>query len=224
MFTMQPIARGSRDADLHHHFVNSQLTTVRRKRFFVQRTFVNRALLVLSAGLIAFGTASPQTNSLANSPSTRKAEYTDGGLSFTYPANWHAAKYDLRGSFGRVIVYLSSQSIHDPCVRSVGTISCGSPIGRLSPGSVLLAWSSIGGPTLHLADVPGQGITISGRQARLQVERPGICGQIGGDETVTGTIEGGSSNFYQLVACLRSPGDDGSRRAIEDLFSSVVIR
>jgi hypothetical protein len=57
----------------------------------------------------------------------------------------------------------------------------------------------------------------------VTVETPGSCSRIGADRTVTADIAQPRGNHYEMTACLRSPGDDGNEKLVNDMLASVKV-
>lgn len=81
--------------------------------------------------------------------SGRTAHFTGPGISFDYPAAWHARTYPHTmppAAFTSLIVWLSPQPMHPPCITHHGThnttITCTDPISHLGPDSILAYWTT----------------------------------------------------------------------------------
>jgi hypothetical protein len=113
-------------------------------------------------------------------------------------------------NFSSVIVFLSNQKLHAPCITAKtpdgSSTRCGWPVSRLKPDGVLAEWSASGSPSWRIDDAPGASRMIGGMTARVQVTRPGSCEAIGGRETITAVVtEAVPDNYYSFVGCLRGP-------------------
>jgi hypothetical protein len=108
------------------------------------------------------------------------------GLSFRYPATWHAGTWNDVSSFTAPIVYLSAGQQYDPCsvTTSPGekTVTCGDPMGTLAPGGVLVRWDLDGFPGFRLTK---PNATIAGRPALETKTSGGWCASLGGTETIS---------------------------------------
>jgi hypothetical protein len=196
----------------------------------VRRAFIMLCLVTV-AGCVR--PIQPQSGVPAAPQLTR---YSGEGLAFTHPAAWKPHSYENRSSFSRSIVYLSTQRLHPPCVRSnvtIGTgpetgtlITCGWPLDHLAPNSVLVEWSQHGTPTWRLDQEPGARRTIAGRAAKLHTARPGDCKTIGAEETITAYIPrlDLASNWYQMRACLRGPDLDKAQAQVRQLLTTTSLR
>jgi hypothetical protein len=149
------------------------------------------------------------------------------GLSFRQPAAWQSSTFDVVSSFSMVITYLSTQELHDPCVRSGdGAIECGVPTRQLRPGGVLVTWASFGMPGQRLASQPGIADEVGGHPARIV--RGGAdanCVALGGDISFDAAILQQRMNSHdqllEMSACLRSPGTAQSEVAVQRMLDSV---
>jgi hypothetical protein len=143
---------------------------------------------------------------------------TDGanGISFERPvawARWQPNEHDPITD--GPLIYLSTDPLLAACATAADTApnppdgqgrACDWPLTSLSSNGVFVSWVN----TRLLEPLPSTGevLPMSGASARLQIERPGSCGQIGGDETVSVLVPIGQptplSNLA-VVACLRGP-------------------
>ena len=69
----------------------------------------------------------------------------NGFLAFGYPAAWKPSAFKIAGELHfSPVLYLSSQSLHQPCrTKQRGTV-CGWPVDRLEPGGALIVWENRG--------------------------------------------------------------------------------
>jgi hypothetical protein len=155
--------------------------------------------------------------------------YDHDGLSFRYPASWHAQHFDVVSSFFSSSVYLRNQPMHAPCTKTmIGngvSISCRQPIDALLPGGVLAWWGSGGMPTWRFGDQPGSRIRLSGRDAKITIERPGTCRNLGADETISVVARNLElfDNYYSFEACLRGPGLKALEGQARAMIDSVTL-
>jgi len=132
-------------------------------------------------------------------------------VTFRYPAAWASSSWTKQELHFDPMVYLSTeQAQHDPCRTSASatgkTVSCGWPIKRLASNGVLVQWENRGSPGVRVATFPGEKLRVDGRVARLSVQRPGRCGGVGADETISVAIARPlAGNWTQVDACLRGP-------------------
>ena len=157
----------------------------------------------------------------------RLRDFRDAALRFQYPASWQARRYQENGSFSSLIVDLSTQQMHPPCVTRHGshntTITCREPIDQLRPGSILVTWSSESWLGWSLAKAYGSRLRVGGRPAKLKVYSDS-CG-VGADVNmqvvvgIPGTAE--TDSWYQLDACIRKPGTTTKERQVRQLLRTV---
>ena len=153
-------------------------------------------------------------------------------LHFDYPAKWRAFNYDNTSSFSSVLVYLSTQQLHDPCTRSLGVnagglyirTTCDQPLDHLNSGGILVTWTTNGFPGWTIDKEKGSRTTIGGRAAVMGSDKPGECAQVGGDETITAAIQRDApNNYYRMVACLSGSNRAATERAVNAMLQSVTI-
>ena len=78
-----------------------------------------------------------------------------------------------------------------------------------------------GFPTWHM---PKANMTVAGRKAVETRTRGGWCATLRGTETITVMIpRAASGNWYQMDACLRSPGLTRQEAEISSMLKSVHI-
>jgi hypothetical protein len=187
-----------------------------------------RAAAILGAMLITLTALSSCGTPAADSSAAALATYLNGPLSFSYPSNWRPQPYMNISNFTDVITYLSTDRLNDPCTRTTApggvTTTCGWPLRQLSPGGVLVIWSQGNAIDWQIDREPGQARTIAGRPAKLAVNKPGACRQVGGEETVTATMATGGSSYYELVACLRTPNQTLGEQQVRALIDSTQIK
>jgi hypothetical protein len=137
--------------------------------------------------------------------------YSNDFVTFRYPSAWSPSAWSKQELHFAPMVYLSTERAgHDPCrttSSSAGrTTSCSWPIDRLSANGVLVQWENRGYPGARVAAFPGEKLRVGGRAARLSVQRPGRCGGVGADETISVAIARPlARNWTQVDACLRGP-------------------
>jgi hypothetical protein len=160
------------------------------------------ALAAACAGLLAaWATASTRTHERAST-----AVFRNGLVSFRYPASWSATISKQRGLHVEPMVYL--------------TTARGRPAGRLAPNGVLVTWENRTFPgVIHF---PGASTRVGDHAARLAVERPGACGGLGADETISVAIAGQApGSWTQVDACLRGPRLAALERQLRALLASA---
>jgi len=152
----------------------------------------------------------------------RLADYRDSFLSFSHPAAWKAYPFRWAGELHfRPLVYLSTQSLHDPCSTSGNTTTCGFPVGQLQPGGVLVTWQNSGPPALGLG--PGTQLRVGGRPAVRTDIAGGMCRSIGADRTIDVRVATSPlpSPLTEFTACLRGPGLVQDEASVKALLAST---
>jgi hypothetical protein len=142
-----------------------------------------------------------------------------GGISFRYPATWMANRYNYVSSFTTAIVYLSNDPLHPPCHGG----SCGAPISQLDPDGVLLTWTENGSPSWTCQQAKGTAISVGGHRATIQIDHPGTCGRIGGDESISIVVENPSlpDNWWRIDACIRGPDMATAEEQLQSMLRTV---
>jgi hypothetical protein len=165
----------------------------------------------------------PPTSTIPGCPLTKT--FSDGYLKFDYPTCWNAISYPEFEPFSSPIVDLSNQATHNPCKTVGSKTTCGWPVNVVAPGHVLVLWAANGMPGWTLNRAQGATTTVGGRPAREAVTRPGTCGLIRGEETITVAISepGMPSNWLSMTACLRSPGDAQAARQVAQMLTAVAF-
>jgi hypothetical protein len=147
------------------------------------------------------------------------------GLSFRYPATWHAGTWDDVSSFTALIVYLSTGQQYDPCTVTTSpgekSVTCGDPMRTLPPGGVLVQWDLDGFPGFRLTK---PNATIAGRPALETKTSGGWCASLGGTETISVIIPRDQpDNWYGLNACLSAPNLPQQEAQISAMLHTVQI-
>jgi hypothetical protein len=147
------------------------------------------------------------------------------GLSFRYPATWHAGTWNDVSSFTAPIVYLSTGQQYDPCTVTTSpgekTVTCGDPMDTLAPGGVLVRWDLDGFPGFRLTK---PNATIAGRPALETKTSGGWCASLGGTETISVIIPRDQpDNWYGLNACLSAPNLPQQEAQISAMLHTVSI-
>jgi hypothetical protein len=164
-----------------------------------------------------------QTAQAADPPSPVTYHDADG-LSFRHPATWKEYPFRWAGELHfQPIVYLSTQTVDNPCSTHGSETTCGFPVRRLEPGGVLVSWQVSGIPSLGLRSAPGAATRIGGRYAKRVNGRPGFCRRIGADRTVEVSIGSPTKMSIptQFIACLRGPNLARNMRRIDALLAST---
>ncbi len=180
--------------------------------------------VALAAGCASATSAHPAA--AVKEPAAPTASFGAMGLAFRYPASWRPGTWPTdQSNFSALIVYLSTSRLKGPCAVSIspGRIAetCKYPIAVLQPGGVLVRWSANGFPTWHM---PKANMTVAGRKAVETRTSGGWCATLRGTETITVMIaRAAPGNWYQMDACLRSPGLAQQETEISSMLKSVRI-
>jgi hypothetical protein len=179
------------------------------------------ALAALGAGAGCGGSSRPQTTAMT--PPASLATFRNAYLEFRYPQAWRTLQFPDSGELHfHPMVYLSTQSGHDPCRQSGLTVTCGWPVDRLQPSGVVVQWENKGFPGWSLATQSGTSLRVGGRPARETTRRPGDCGSIGADETVSVQIARPvADNWTDFVACLRGPNLAAHEQEVAAVLAST---
>ena len=155
------------------------------------------------------------------------ATYRNSFVTFEYPAAWSPSAFTEQELHFHPMVYLSTQSTHDPCRTTAlagggNSIACGWPIDRLAPGGVIVVLENRGSPLVSLTNFSGVPTRIGGRRAKVSTQRPGSCRDLGGDATISVAISRPMpSNWTALDACLRGPHLATQERQLRAMLSSM---
>jgi len=156
------------------------------------------------------------------------------GISFERPVNWNRWQPNERDPLvGGPIIYLSTDPLREDCATLPGAspnpmnpagVTC-APLAVLSPNGVFVAW--IAQRLLGRLPTSGEPIAINGSTARLQIERPGSCADIGAGETISVLMPIGQptplSNIA-VVACLRGPDLSLAEGQVRAMLTSAIVR
>lgn len=186
--------------------------------------------VVLAAGCASVtsggGATSERPSAAATEPAAAAASFSAMGLAFRYPASWRSGSWRSdEPKLSALIVYLSTSPLRSPCAArtSPGRMAetCEYPIASLPPGGVLVRWSANGSPAWHM---PKANTAIAGRQAVETRINGGWCATLSGTETITVMIPRAAvGNWYQMDACLHSPGLAQQEAEISSMLRSVEI-
>jgi hypothetical protein len=154
-------------------------------------------------------------------------------VTFTYPSTWKARQYlNDRTSFSQSVVFVSSQSLHDPCTTShstppgplQSTVCLGYAVRRLGSDGVYLEWSydgapgpAGGGPSTY----PGSPVTVGGQPGIIDILRPGGCVSAGGSESIDVVVDPESNSGWYAQACLSGPDLNKSYSQFLSLLEST---
>jgi hypothetical protein len=178
-------------------------------------------LAVLAAAVACAGCAA--SGHPTSAAQATKATFRNDFVAFSYPGAWKTLQFQITGTLHfDPMLYLSTQPGHNPCRQSGSATTCGWPVDRLRPNSVLVAWENKGWPGWTLTSQPGTSLRVGGRPARQQVVRPGACGAIGADETVTVEVARPvSSSWTAVTACLRGPNLAAQEKEVARVLAST---
>jgi hypothetical protein len=154
----------------------------------------------------------------------------NGALAFDYPAVWTQQDVGDVRAFSTPIARLSPMTLHDPCVTTEGPAgsgtNCGFPVDQLDPGAVLVSWSSTRKPTASGSAPFGletPNTTIPDKPARVQDDEPGLCGNMGADQSIRATIDAGNGGTFDMIACLKDPGRAEVDASIDRMLNTVSV-
>jgi hypothetical protein len=158
----------------------------------------------------------------------RSAHFSGGGISFDYPAAWHARTFTMPPApFSSWIVWLSPQPMHSPCITHRGThntsITCTDPVSRLDRDSILAYWTTNTEP-IGFHPGPGTPITIDGRRGIWRVQTDTTqAPNLGETELITVIVPtpGSRDSWYQLTALLRGPDVIGLTAQVKMMLRTV---
>lgn len=151
------------------------------------------------------------------------------GISFDYPASWHARTYAMPPApFSTWLVWLSPQRMHPPCVTRRGTrhttVTCTDPVSHLRPTSILAEWTTNANPGGRFRLAGGVAITVGGRRGTWLVQTGGAqAPRLGQTEMITVVVPtpGTSDAWYQLTVFLRGPDTAELEAQIKTMLRSV---
>jgi hypothetical protein len=152
-----------------------------------------------------------------------------GEISFDYPATWHARTYPMPPApFSTWLVWLSPQRMHAPCMTRHGThtttITCGDPLSRLRPNSILAYWTSNADPAWRFRLQRGVPITVAGRRGKWLVQTDTAqAPRLGETEEITVVVPtpATSDSWFQLTVLLRGPDTAGVEAQVKTMLRSV---
>lgn len=185
----------------------------------------NTRLIISAISIaLALSACSPSPHPAAPAP-TGTTQYAGSQLAFGYPAQWMRYSFpDGPSTFSVPILYLSTDRLHDPCTVTGGNTDCTEPIGRLSAGGVLIAWSADGAPGWTLARLTGTSTTIATRPAKVRTEVPGDCVGVGGQVSITAYIDSGDAeHWYEMDACVNGPNAVAGQRQVMAMLATLQV-
>ncbi len=162
-----------------------------------------------------------------NQPATL-SHFDSDGLAFDYPSTWNAATFDMTSSFRQWVVYLSSQPLSDPCVRTSTSIDCSrSPIeGPLPPDGFVANWTLNGFPSWAFQPTAGESILVGGVGSTIEISetqpRDG-CIELGGQTQVRVISPAPAAhNWREFDACINGAFAGTLEAQIRAMLASVV--
>jgi hypothetical protein len=183
---------------------------------------VSRRRPSLALGIVAFAwlAASCATPSPGG---TRVVAFDEEGLRLSLPAGWAAMRSNEAGfRHGRLLFYLSNQSLHADCAAVDHGLACPLPVDALDQRGVLVLWatSSCAGPACELPD--GDRRLVSGREAAAGAPT-GMCEPIGATEEQVYAVTVTPQRVDWIVICARSPESE-ERAALVSILDGVDWR
>jgi hypothetical protein len=181
------------------------------------------ALVALAACAGCGGSSHPGGTTAALQPPL--TTYRNAFLTFSYPQAWRPLTFRIPPTILHFdpMLYLSTQPGHNPCRQSGDVTFCGWPVDNLDPAGVLAVWENKGFPGWTLSTQAGKSLKVGGRPAKKLVSRPGDCGSIGAEETVSVVIARPklADNYTSFIACLRGPHLAAHVREVSALLAST---
>jgi hypothetical protein len=146
-----------------------------------------------------------------------------GGLQFDLPMELRYQADGWTSSMESVSAFYSNVELGAACQVSGNSGSCGWPLQTLPAGAIVVSWGNTSGLGAPLGStVPNE--SIGGQPATVTIDKPGVCGNMHSDETITAlTVQAGSSGDYKIQACLRGPNLARSEQLVTAMLASVSI-
>jgi hypothetical protein len=183
------------------------------------------------------GAIATVTTSASMPPASAPTSVSDAasGISFERPSDWQWSQPNHHDPItDGPLLYLGTDPLLPECAVAPGASphpaneqgrACDWPLSTLSPGGVLVTWST--SRILHPIPTGGD-ITVNGGTTRSDIERPGACAAIGGDETIVVVVPMGQPtplSNVDVIACLRGPDvTTGEAQLLALLASASVAR
>jgi hypothetical protein len=203
------------------------------KRPGLVTSLVVASMLLVSCQPAAGPNPGASTAQSPNSISTASWLTADrDGVHFRYPAGWYENHDSIPGTFGTLVVSVSNQPLHDPCVvtgpsgGAVSGVRCGAPLDQLRARGILAEWSATSFPNWRFDDQAGRPLVVDSRRAKIK-EGPIVtiasCDQLRADDGVSVVIEQaiGPDSFYGFTACMRGPDVIRERATVMAILNSV---
>jgi hypothetical protein len=177
------------------------------------------ALAGLLAGLLVMAVAACGSGSAPSTTPAPPARFDESGLTFDYPASWRVFHYENVSSFTSILAYLATVEVHDPCVRTPGSVSCGAGYA-LEPGTLVVTIEAASFPGFNILDVPpgARPITVDGLPGYVEDGDP--IADPGATAVRTWSIArpGSIDNYVRITANVRTPNEG----AMLDLVDRTV--
>jgi hypothetical protein len=177
--------------------------------------------------------APPGATSASRSVTAVVAESVNG-ISFDRPATWARWQPNQHNPTNDgPLVYLSTDPLLPSCATAPNATAnpsdaqgraCEWPLESLAPNGVLVSWVT----TRILEPLPtaGEEFVVNGARARVQIERPGACGTVGAEETMSVLVPIGQPTPLSNVAvfaCLRGPDLVSAEAQFRAMLASARI-
>lgn len=181
---------------------------------------------VLTLMLAQVLVSSCQANVLPTATTATASHFAGAGLLLEYPGSWNAATYHVDSSFSSVIVFLSTESMFDPCRRSANAVECSEiPVAGLSENGILVNWSGRSFPGWSFDPNKGVLIEVGGLPGTFESAAVSEgCRAIGGEMELVATIPRPEAvwNWTDMRACLRGPALAELREQVQGMLDGVV--
>ena len=156
------------------------------------------------------------------------------GISFDRPATWARWQPNEHSPTNDgPLVYLSTDPLLPSCATAPDATAnrpdargraCDWPLKSLAPDGVFVSWVT----TRILEPLPsaGEELVVNGAQARLQIERPGPCGIVGAEETMSVLVPIGHPtplSNVAVIACLRGPDLASAEAQFRAMLASARV-
>jgi hypothetical protein len=157
------------------------------------------------------------------------------GISFERPVTWTRWQPNEHDPINDgPLIYLSTDPLLPACATAADATpnppgaqgwACDWPLTSLSSNGVFVNW--LNKRLLESMPSAGEVLLMNGESARLQIERPGSCAQIGGDETISVLVPIGQPtplSNVAVVACLRGPDVATAAAQLRALLASARVQ
>lgn len=179
-------------------------------------------------------TASPSDTPSVSPPAATTVTDGANGISFERPANWTRSQPNEHMPWvGGPLIYLSTDPLLPTCATfpeaspnppDAQGMACAWPLTSLSANGVFVSW--VNGRILTPLPSTGEVIAMNGETARIQIERPGYCAQIGADETIIVGVPIGQPtplSNTSVIACLRGPDLATAEAQARAMLASALV-